>query len=195
MKHQLLQVYLENMLSKLGFSQLDGANLVYFWKPKPKVANVVDAACCCQWWYSRIEFEGVTFVTAEHAMMYGKAKMFGDQQAMDAILEERLPHVAKSIGRQVRNFNNRKWEDESYALVKAINKAKFTQDPRLKKWLLSLPENTVIVETSPYDRIWGIGLAEDEPVDLKQLKNWQGQNKLGFAITEVLQELRNEQGS
>lgn len=189
MKHQLMQHYLEDMLSKLGFRTTDDMNMVYFWKPKLKNYGVLDAACCCQWWLSKFTFEGVEFRSAEHAMMYGKAKMFNDPQAMAAILEERHPHAAKAIGRQVRNFNVNTWDTESYELVRAINEAKFTQDPALKKWLMSLPKNTVFVETSPYDRLWGIGLAENEPVDLTNIKNWQGQNKLGFAITEVFQKL------
>lgn len=189
MKHQLVQYYLERMLSKLGFKTTDDMNLVYFWKPKPQQRGVVDAACCCQWWLSKFTFEGVGFRSAEHAMMYGKAKMFNDAQAMAAILEEPHPHAAKAIGRQVQNFDQNQWEMESYKLVREINEAKFTQDPSLKKWLMSLPKNTVIVETSPYDRIWGIGLAENEPVDLTNINNWQGQNKLGFAITEVFQKL------
>lgn len=194
MKQDLIQFYLERKFDDLGLDVSD-VNMVYFWKPRPKERGTIDEACCCQWWFSKFKFEGTVFRTAEHAMMYGKAKMFNDQQAMSAILEELLPHAVKAIGRQVRNFDGTKWDNASYDLVRDINREKFKQDPRLKKWLLSLPDNTVFVEASPFDRIWGIGLGDDGTTDLTNIKNWQGMNKLGFAITEVFQELLKEQAA
>lgn len=184
-------LYIETSLKKLNLDPND-INLVFFWKPYPKEKGTIDASCCCQWWRSRFKHEGVYFKTAEHAMMYGKAKLFNDQKAMKAILEEDKPHVAKSIGRQVENFDNEQWDDYSYDLVRDLNYQKFNQDPRLKRWLLGLPDNTLLVEASPYDRIWGIGLEDLGQPEISDYRNWVGLNKLGFAVTEVMQRLKKE---
>ena len=189
MKQQLIQHFVEQKLAALGYTPKSDMNFVYFWKPRPKTKRVIDEACCCQWWFSNFTFRGMRHATAEHAMMYTKAKMFDDQQAMDAIREERQPHAVKAIGRQVLGFDGAKWDAESYELVRDINLEKYRQDKRLLDWLKTLPKNTVFVEASPFDRIWGIGLADDGTTDLSNIANWQGMNKLGFAITEVFQEL------
>lgn len=191
MKQQLIQQYVEQKLAELGYTPQSDINYVFFWKPRPRTQGVVDEACCCQWWFSNFTFQGIRHATAEHAMMYSKAKMFNDETAMNAILKERHPHSAKAIGRQVQNFNGARWDNESYDLVREINLEKYKQDKRLLEWMKTLPSNTVFVEASPYDRIWGIGLGEDgiDTSFLEQPSNWQGLNKLGFAITEVFQEL------
>lgn len=189
MKQILLQQYIQAQLNKLGFTPQSDIHFVYFWKPKTKEKGIVDAACCCQWWRSKVQYNGTVFATAEHAMMYSKASMFNDKEAMAAILEEPHPWTAKAIGRQVRNFVAAQWDEVGYQTVRDINLAKFKQDKRLTAWMKTLPKNTVFVEASPLDRIWGIGLEDDGTTDLTNFANWQGQNKLGFAITEVFQEL------
>jgi conserved hypothetical protein, ribA/ribD-fused len=159
---------------------------VGFWKPRTKVKFVIDEACLCNWWRSTFTHAGTQFVTAEHAMMYRKAMLFNDNVAGKAILEERDPWSVKSIGRQVRNFNDHIWQQHCYNIVKDIVRDKFTQDQKLKTYLLSQPENTIFVEASPLDRLWGIGL-EVVPDDYRQ---WAGYNLLGYAITEVFREMR-----
>lgn len=166
------------------------ANMVFFWKPQPKRYGQVDEACCCQWWLEDFAFEGVTFRSAEHAMMYGKAKMFGDADIMRQVLLEPKPSEVKKLGRKVKNFSDPIWNEKSYALVLEINKAKFTQSPRLKKWLMTQPDNTVFVEASPFDELWGIKRANDGKLNLHDIQTWKGYNKLGFAITQVFQELK-----
>ena len=66
---------------------------------------------------------------------------------------------------------------------------KFGQNARLKNYLLST-ENKILIEASPYDQIWGIGLGKESP-DATQPEKWNGQNLLGFALMEVRDELRN----
>lgn len=189
MKHVLLQQYINSQLSKLGFTTDSDINFVFFWKYRTKEKGVLDEACCCQWWYSKVNYNGITFLTAEHAMMYTKASMFKDPIAMAAILEERHPWTVKAIGRQVQNFVSAQWDNVSYDIVRDVNIAKFQQDKKLNEWIRSLPKNTLFVEASPIDRIWGIGLENDGLVDLTDFSKWQGQNKLGFAITEAFQKI------
>lgn len=189
MKQLLLQQYIQVRLNQLGFTPESDINFVYFWKPKTKQQGVLDEACCCQWWRSPVSYNGIVFRTAEHAMMYSKAVLFNDKEAMVAILEEPHPWTVKAIGRQVRNFVQSRWDEQQYSIIHGINLAKFGQDKRLNAWMKTLPKNTLFVEASPIDRIWGIGLENDGTVDLTDFKNWQGQNKLGFTITDVFQEL------
>ncbi len=189
MNQVFLQHYIETQLNKLGLTKESDINFVFFWKPKTKVRGVIDEACCCQWWRAPVKYKGTVFATAEHAMMFSKAKMFNDKIAMAAILEEPHPWTVKTIGRQVQNFVKSQWEDEGIKIVRDINFEKFKQDPRLYKWISQFPKNTLFVEASPLDNEWGIYLENTGKQDLTNFKIWQGKNKLGFAITDAFQEL------
>ena len=63
------------------------------------------------------------------------------------------------------------------------NRAKFAQHPNLRRFLLDTG-NRILVEASPVDKIWGIGLAQDDPRAQNPLQ-WQGLNLLGFALMKV----------
>lgn len=184
-----MQNYIEQKFRELGINP-DTANYVFFWSAQPKVHGVVDESCCCQWWTEHFVFDGVRFRTAEHAMMYSKAKLFNAPHIMKQVLEVYHPRDAKRLGRQVKTFNKQVWERHDYDIVKNISIQKFTQLKRLNQWLLGHPDNTIFVEASPYDEIWGIQLANDGKVDLTNYRNWKGLNKLGFALTEVFQQLQ-----
>lgn len=60
----------------------------------------------------------------------------------------------------------------------------------LTKYLLST-EQKILVEASPYDKLWGIGLSENSS-GVDNPLNWQGRNFLGFALMEVREKLRKE---
>lgn len=162
------QEYIDRRFEQLGLNP-STANMVFFWKPKTQGA-AIDQACCCQWWSAPFLFEGVKFRTAEHAMMYGKAKMFGDEKIMARILAEPHAHEAKKLGRLVKKFDDEVWNAKHYQLVYDISVAKFTQLAKEKAWLLSLPENTVFVEASPFDELWGILRENTGQVDLTDTK-------------------------
>ena len=115
--------------------------------------------------------------------MASKARLFADNESLQQILESSDPKTAKALGRQVKNFDNKTWKENCRRLVTEGNVAKFSQNDPLCTFLLST-EDQVLVEASPYDRIWGIGLAaKDEKV--KNPATWQGQNLLGFALMDV----------
>lgn len=141
-----------------------------------------------QWAPSRISFQGSKFVNAEQAMMAAKASMFMDFGTLIQIMECVNPRSVKALGRQVRNYNEDIWDAVRLAIVTEINYAKFNQNPNLKELLLSTG-NKIIVEASPYDRIWGIGLAPDHP-DACTPDKWQGENLLGQALMIVRDRLR-----
>ena len=165
---------------------------VYFWKAKLKKPGVLDEGVCCNWWIEPVTYRDITFRTAEHAMMWAKADLFDDQAAMSAILEERDPWSVKAIGRQVMGFNDEQWDDNSYKFVRDICYAKFSQSKRLKKWMLSQHPDTLFVEASPLDHIWGVKLDEHHQ-DVKNFKTWRGYNLLGYALTEAMRKIRREE--
>ena len=136
-----------------------------------------------QWYKSEFEVHGMTFGTAEQWMMYSKAKAFGDTEIAEQILATNNPKKQKALGRQVKNYDDDLWMAIAYDAVVIGNYAKFTQDASLYT-LLESTRGKLLVEASPLDKRWGIGMAEnDEGVD--DPANWKGENLLGKAITEV----------
>ena len=160
---------------------------VFFWGHQRKGSaagnNGISKSCFSQWYDASFVVDAQHFLTAEHYMMYHKAKIFGDQQASAAVLAANNPHDAKAIGRTVKGFDAKVWDAHSMDIVIAGNLAKFSQNPDLRAFLLSTAE-TVLVEASPVDRIWGIGLAEDNPA-ASDPNQWRGRNLLGFALMAV----------
>lgn len=154
-----------------------------FWGHRAVSDAPVSSACLSQWWHAPFEVGGVRYRTAEHYMMAGKARLFGDREAQLRILGTQHPAQAKALGRSVRGFSERQWSAHRVELVIAGNLAKFSQHPQLRAYLLSTG-NSVLVEASPYDRIWGIGLRASDARALDPLR-WPGLNLLGFALMQV----------
>jgi len=75
--------------------------------------------------------------------------------------------------------------------VFAGNYARFSQNPDQRE-LLFATRGTTLVEASPHDRVWGIGLAADDPRALDR-SQWLGLNLLGEALTRVREALLWEQ--
>lgn len=116
-------------------------------------------------------------------MMYRKSLLFNDQETAKAILKAKDPKEQKALGRQVKGFKEDLWDLKKFEIVVQGNLYKFSQNEALKKELLATGER-IIVEGSPYDSIWGVGLKWDDPKILDE-KNWRGQNLLGKALMEV----------
>ncbi|GAA4133130.1 NADAR family protein [Actinomadura keratinilytica] len=155
---------------------------VLFWGgTKPK-------GCLSQWYPSPFTLDGVTYATAEHYMMAEKARLFGDGEAVERILADPDPGRAKALGRRVRNFDEDTWAKHRYDIVVTGNKAKFGTHERLRDFLLGTT-GKVLVEASPEDAIWGIGLSEQQP-EARRPSQWRGTNLLGFALMEVREYLR-----
>jgi len=141
-----------------------------------------------QWWPARFTLDGATYATAEHYMMAEKARLFGDAEARAAILAAATPAEAKALGRRVRGFEEAAWAARRFAIAVAGNAAKFGQNRELGGWLAATGE-AVLVEASPVDRIWGIGLAADD-ARARDPAAWRGLNLLGFALMRVRGGLR-----
>lgn len=155
----------------------------FFWGHTPPADGSVDSSCLSQWWKCMFSVDGQTYNCAEQYMMAEKARLFGDQTKLESIMKTDDPKEMKTLGRAVSRFDSAIWDAKCYDTVKTGNYAKFAQNPDL--WLfLKSTHDRILVEASPVDRIWGIGMAQNDPNAANPMK-WRGSNLLGFALTEV----------
>jgi len=145
---------------------------------------------CSQWYSSWFEIDGQKYSCAEQYMMYKKALLFEDEDVANAIMRTQNPMEQKALGRKVRGFDKDKWEEVCREYVYEANYAKFTQNPDLLFELVSYGDRD-IVEASPEDPIWGIGMHETNP-DIFDRTKWKGTNWLGEAIMRVRDTLKVE---
>lgn len=158
-------------------------DFLHFWGHTPKDPARTDRSCCSNWFPASFVLDGVEYATTEHHMMAEKARLFGDAEMVPRILAARTPAEAKKLGRLVAGFEVGRWSEHSFEIVVAGNLAKFSQHAELRAFLLRTGAK-VLVEASPSDPIWGIGLGKDHP-DAHTPERWRGQNRLGFALMEV----------
>lgn len=131
---------------------------------------------------------GKTFQNTEQAFMWYKALHFGDMETLKKVEQTPNPREVKKLGREVKNYDDAEWAKVRYDIMRKVNWWKFTQIAEYRDELLATG-NRVIVEASPYDKIWGVGLLEDDPLILDE-KNWQGENLLGKVIMDVRELLK-----
>lgn len=143
-----------------------------------------------QWHPMGFACRGRDFRTAEHWMMYCKAMLFGDERSAEVVLLAPTPREAKRLGRQVRGFDQRVWSERAPRLVEIGNRLKADANPGFANALLAT-DGLTLVEASPYDRIWGIGLGAHHE-DAVCPERWPGQNLLGKALMVVRSELQRE---
>ncbi len=156
---------------------------VFFWGHKPPHDSSVNQACLSQWYPAPFMVNHIIYPTAEHYMMAEKARLFRDDEILARILQTDNPGAAKALGRQVQNFEPQIWERHRFDIVTQGNYLKFTQNPTLQAFLLATQQR-VLVEASPTDRIWGIGLPADHEAAQLPVR-WRGLNLLGFALMEA----------
>ncbi|WP_459212289.1 NADAR family protein [Aquimarina rhabdastrellae] len=160
---------------------------LFFWGHTPKVKGIIDKSCFSQWYPAKFEIKGVIYKTAEHYMMAKKAELFNDLKITKEVINSEHPNEAKKLGRKVKNFDTAIWDKHKYEIVKEANKYKFSQNTALKIFLKQTKDR-ILVEASPMDAIWGIGIAQDHKDAINPLQ-WRGENLLGFALMEVRDEI------
>lgn len=141
-----------------------------------------------QWDKQGFTVDNIYYKTAEYWMMAEKAKLFNDNETYDQIIKANTPKIAKELGRIVKNFDPEIWAQHRYNIVLSGNRYKFNQNENYKNILLSTGTK-ILVEASPYDKIWGIGL----PESFKDINNpliWRGLNLLGFVLTDLKEEFK-----
>lgn len=141
-----------------------------------------------QWHKAPMTIDGVEYNCCEQYMMHQKALLFGDEDTAEEIMEARDPKEQKALGRKVKGFDSNRWDEACISIVYKGNLAKFSQNPSLKKELLETGDR-ILVEASPVDKIWGIGLADDA-AGIDDPSNWKGKNLLGWSITLVKKHLQ-----
>ncbi|MGG1920400.1 NADAR family protein [Chryseobacterium sp. NRRL B-14798] len=175
---------LQNIIER--FQKKEKIKYLFFWGHT--ATDIVTKSCLSQWSPGSFEENGITYRTAEHYMMAAKARLFNDAEMEKEILKATTPNQAKALGRKVKNFDPKLWDEHKYHIVTQGNLLKFSQNQKFKDFLLSTGDK-VLVEASPYDRIWGIGMLETDNRAENPLL-WNGENLLGFALMEVRDELR-----
>lgn len=177
--------------------------LVYAQSLPPKVTNKYvlffgfegpEPECALQQWYPSpfTELDPASrqqkhFHTSEQYMMYHKARLMGDEEVAEETLACKTPAEAKTLGRKVKGFDQAKWDERCDAIVEEGNFLKFSQNEEMGEMLLGTGDRE-IVETSPNDKMWGVGFNSDDALD--HVGEW-GQNRLGKALVNVRQRLRS----
>lgn len=159
----------------------ENLKFLFFWGHKK--SDQITKSCFSQWYESPFTINGIIFKTAEHYMMAEKALLFNDQEIYSKIVTCNTPGEAKNLGRKVRNFDQTIWEKHRFDIVIKGNFEKFSQNPLLAEFLKTT-NNRILVEASPVDHIWGIGLDQNHE-NAKNPQLWNGSNLLGYALMEV----------
>ncbi|WP_298417549.1 NADAR family protein [uncultured Kordia sp.] len=180
MKHTLQQI-------QQRFNEQETLKFLFFWGYQPSKDGSITKSCFSQWWEAEFIVNKEVYKTAEHYMMAEKARIFNDTEIRKEILTVHHPHDAKKLGRKVKNFDPIIWNKYKFNSVVEGNYHKFSQHKNLQQFLCNT-KNRILVEASPRDRIWGIGMSQNnEKVNNPNL--WRGQNLLGFALMEVREQL------
>lgn len=166
-----------------NFDKGELLKFLFFWGHSHSLNEKVGKFCFSQWFELPFVVESVSYKTAEHWMMANKALLFGDQNIYKKIIKAKSPGEAKELGRQVLGFDEQIWVENRYKIVVIGNIHKFNQHTQFANYLINTNDR-ILVEASPLDKIWGIGLSKDaEQIDNPYF--WNGQNLLGFALMEV----------
>jgi ribA/ribD-fused uncharacterized protein len=201
-------IQLWNKYGKMKYSHLEiierfnnGEKLdfVFFWKGQNNTIksdsishtindNIINESCLSQWQYSEFVKDMDDYYYAEQYIMAEKARLFDDNEILQKIMESKDPKEIKSLGRKVHNFNKELWDKVKYSIVLNGNYYKFSQNQEMRNFLLGTG-NKILVEASPFDRIWGIGIGKNNK-KAHDPNLWRGENLLGFALMEVLDELK-----
>lgn len=148
-----------------------------FWKETHPFSN---------WYKCALTIDDHKFSCVEQYMMWRKACLFEDKAAAATILTLEHPYDMREAGRKVKGFKEPVWEKEREAIVEKALRVKF-QDPKLRGALLNT-KGQVIVESAPWDAVWGSGKDEAET----QRGKWTGLNLLGKLLMKVRDSLRSE---
>ena len=161
---------------------------VFFWGHTAPGDGRIGTHVLSQWWPHPFAVDGVRYPTAEHFMMAEKARLFGDETRLVEVLAAPSPGAAKAAGRRVTGFDDAVWCENRVEIVARGSVAKFGSDDDLRRFLVGTGDR-VLVEASPRDRVWGIGMGKNNP-DAAHPSRWRGLNLLGLALMKARAELR-----
>lgn len=156
----------------------------FFWGGNTYLSN---------WYPSDFVVDGVNYWCTEQYMMAKKAELFNDYEVLDMIMHSDSQREIKALGRKIRGFNDNVWIKNRERVVYEGNYAKFTQNEKLYNYMLK-QKDKILVEASPYDKIWGIGLDSSDKEYVSNPNNWRGINLLGFTLMKVRDQILFERG-
>lgn len=140
-------------------------------------------------WYKCSFKDGqFSYPSSEAYLMAHKALLFGDTASANKIVKTSDPKEQKALGRLVKGFNEALWNQHKFNIMVQGLLLKFEQNEGLKKQLLATGTK-ILVEGSPHDKIWGVGLHYNDELILNE-KNWKGENLLGKALMEVRNQIK-----
>lgn len=113
---------------------------------------------------------------------------FHDKQAAESVMRCRHPRDMQTI--DIRNYDQRNWENVCQEIIMEGNRAKFTQAYKLREEL-SKTEDAILAYASVKDVLLGIGLRDTDPLAYDQ-RNWPGYNILGQVLMEIRDELKQQ---
>ena len=174
--------YTRDIIIKM-FNSKKRMKYIFFWGHRPSADGSITKSCFSQWFACHFTVDGVKYSTAEQYMMAQKALLFGDNKIYNEIMKAFHPKQFKALGRMISGFDEKIWNENKTDIVIKGNLAKFSQNQELKYFLLNTNER-VLVEASPYDSIWGIGMSSDD-LSCENPTLWKGENLLGFCLMEV----------
>jgi ribA/ribD-fused uncharacterized protein len=125
----------------------------------------------------------IIFENTEQAFMWYKADVFNDIETKKLVENTIDPRKVKKLGRLIKTYDDNVWSSVRYRKMLYVNLLKFLQNKELKFQLINTGDK-IIVEASPLDCVWGVGLSEEDPLILDE-KNWKGKNLLGKVLMEV----------
>ena len=156
-------------------------DVVLFWHP-PSVFS--------QWTLPPFTVDLFEYNCAEQFMMASKARLFGDDTELSTILAADNPREQKRLGRRVRHFDHKLWQSKCENTVLHGNLAKFSKNEEMRLALIQNGDRR-LVEASPQDNLWGIGLSACDP-RASSPDSWWGQNLLGRALKHAREILHRD---
>lgn len=171
-----------------NYDRGEALKYIFFWGHSNIQGEGLGKYVFSQWYPSPFTIDNIVYKTAEHWMMAQKARLFDDLPIFEKILNADKPGEVKELGRQIKGFDETIWNENKSEIVRTGNIHKFRTNPELKQFLLNTGDR-IIVEASPNDTIWGIGLSQDSK-GVENPHTWRGQNLLGFSLMEVRDFLR-----
>jgi ribA/ribD-fused uncharacterized protein len=125
---------------------------------------------------------GIRFSSSEQGFMYGKALIFGDEKNAAKILEAATPREAKDLGKVTKGFTHKLWNPHKVEIMYENCYSKFKTNKKMRKKLLATG-NSILVEASGRDDIWGIGINMKNAL-ISDPDKW-GLNLLGKVLMRV----------
>lgn len=130
------------------------------------------------------------YSSAEQFMMFHKAMIFLDRDIAVEIMKTTDVKGIKELGKKIKHYDDIVWMYFRSMVVYEGNKAKFMQNKNLLNALFET-HDTTLVEAAPDDKIWGIGLADEDPL-AKKRSTWNGKNLLGEILTKLRVDLMGD---